>query len=434
MTLIRIASGRGSCRFGAPSVILKPKVVGTGFPDWGISFIRTYSNGKTLRNRMTLTRFVTKSAFRNKRRSVLTVLSITFSLLLLTIMMTVWHFFYFDTFSSQSAQRLITRHRVSLTQSMPAFYREKIRAIPGVVAVAPNNWFGGIYRDAKPENFFAQFGTDPEEILKIFPEFAIPADQVEAWKRDRAGVIVDSELMKKFGWKLGDRIVLKGTIYPVDLELTIRGIYTAPEPTTSVYFNQKYVEEAVSFANGKAGTFDILADSPNDVSKVATAVDDMFRNSPEPTKTESEKAFQLSFINSIGNVKAFILSICFAVVFATLLVSATTMAMSIRERTREVAVLKTLGFTRDSILKLYIGEAVIVALSGGILGCLLALVAVSGMTHAPGMGLFFSGMKVTPITLLLAIFIAGLVGLLSAIVPAYHAAKLDIVEGLRYIG
>lgn len=383
---------------------------------------------------MTLTRFVAKSAFRNKRRSVLTVLSITFSLLLLTIMMTVWHFFYFETFSSQSAQRLITRHRVSLTQSMPAFYREKIRAIPGVVAVAPNNWFGGIYRDAKPENFFAQFGTDPEEILKIFPEFSIPADQVDAWQRDRAGVIVDSELAKKFGWKLGDRIVLKGTIYPVDLELTIRGIYTAPESTTSVYFNQKYVEEAVSFANGKAGTFDILADSPNDVSKVASAVDDMFRNSPEPTKTESEKAFQLSFINSIGNVKAFILSICFAVVFATLLVSATTMAMSIRERTREVAVLKTLGFTRDSILKLYIGEAVIVALSGGVLGCLLALGAISGMTHAPGMGLFFSGMKVAPSTLLLSIFIAGMVGLLSAIVPAYHAAKLDIVEGLRYIG
>jgi len=383
---------------------------------------------------MTLTRFVTKSAFRNKRRSVLTVLSITFSLLLLTIMMTVWHFFYLDTFSSQSAQRLITRHRVSLTQSMPAFYREKIRAIPGVVAVAPNNWFGGIYKDAKPENFFAQFGTDPEEILKIFPEFAIPADQVEAWQRDRAGVIVDSELVKKFGWKIGDRIVLKGTIYPVDLELTIRGIYVAPEPTTAVYFNQKYVEEAVSFANGKAGTFDILAASPNDVSRVATAVDDMFRNSPEPTKTESEKAFQLSFINSIGTVKAFILSICFAVVFATLLVSATTMAMSIRERTREVAVLKTLGFTRDSILKLYIGEAVIVALSGGILGCFLALGAVSGMTHAPGMGLFFSGMRVTPSTLLLAILIAGMVGLLSAIVPAYHAAKLDIVEGLRYIG
>lgn len=383
---------------------------------------------------MTLSLFVTKSAFRNKRRSILTVLSLTFSLLLLTLMMTIWHAFYIDKGTAESAQRLITRHRVSLTQAMPAFYREKIRAIPGVVAIAPTNWFGGIYLDDKPEHFFAQFGTDPGEIMKIFTDFKLPEDQLQAWQRDQAGVIVDAELARKYGWKLGDRIVLKGTIYPVDLELTIRGIYTGPAPTNSVYFNQKYVEEAVSFAKGTAGTFDILTDSPNDVSKVASAVDDMFRNSPEPTKTESEKAFQLSFINSIGNVKGFILSICFAVLFATLLVSATTMAMSIRERTREVAVLKTLGFTRHSILRLYISEAVLVALTGGVLGCLLASLLVSGLAHAPGMSLFLSGMKVTAPTLLLAVFVAAAVGLLSAIVPAYHAAKLDIVEGLRFIG
>jgi len=163
-------------------------------------------------------------------------------------------------------------------------------------------------------------------------------------------------------------------------------------------------------------------------------VDAMFHNSPEPTKTESEKAFQLSFINSMGNVKAFILSICFAVVFATLLVSANTMAMSIRERTREVAVLKTLGFTRQSILRLYIGEAVLVALTGGALGCLLAAGLVIALANAPGMGFFFLGMRVTTPTFLLAIFVSAMVGLLSAIVPAYHAAKLDIVEGLRYIG
>jgi putative ABC transport system permease protein len=365
---------------------------------------------------------------------ILTVVSIAFSLLLLTLMMTIWHAFYIDKGDAESAQRLVTRHRVSLTQAMPAFYREKIRTIPGVVAVAPVNWFGGIYKDAKPENFFAQFGTDPEEIMKIFTDFTLPADQLQAWQRDRAGVIVDEQLAKKFGWRLGDRIVLKGTIYPVDLELTIRGMYTGPQPTNSVYFNEKYVEEAVSFAKGTAGTFDILADSPDNVSKVAAAVDNMFRNSPEPTKTESEKAFQLSFINSIGNVKAFILSICFAVVFATLLVSATTMAMSIRERTREVAVLKTLGFTRQSILKLYIGEGVLVALTGGALGCLLAVLMVSGLAHAPGVGLYFGGIKVTLGTLALAVFVAGMVGLLSAIIPAYHSAKLDIVEGLRYIG
>jgi putative ABC transport system permease protein len=384
---------------------------------------------------MTITRFVTKSAFRNKRRSILTVLSITFSLLLLTVMMTVWHRFYVDKGDAQSAQRLITRHRVSLTQSMPVYYREKMRTVPGVVAVAPTQWFGGLYKDeGKPENFFAQFGTDPAEIFTVMTDFKIPDDQLAAWQHDQAGCVVDSELAKKFGWKIGDRITLRGTIFPVNLELTIRGIFVAPQPSITVYFNQKYVEEAVSFAKGRSGTFNILADSPEDVPKVAAGVDAMFHNSPEPTKTESEKAFQLSFINSMGNVKAFILSICFAVVFATLLVSANTMAMSIRERTREVAVLKTLGFTRQSILRLYIGEAVLVALTGGALGCLLAAGVVIALANAPGMGFFFLGMRVTIPTFLLAIFVSAMVGLLSAIVPAYHAAKLDIVEGLRYIG
>ncbi len=383
---------------------------------------------------MTLTRFVTKSAFRNRRRSLLTVVSITFSLLLLTVMMTIWRGFYIDKGSAQSAQRLITRHRVSLTQNMPVYYREKMLTVPGVVAVAPTQWFGGLYKDDKPENFFAQFGTDPQNIFKVETDFKIPEDQLDAWQRDQAGCVVDSELAKKYGWKIGDRIVIKGTIFPVNLELTIRGIFTAPQPTITVYFNQKYVEEAVPWAKGRAGTFNILADSPDDVPKVASAIDAMFHNSPEPTKTESEKAFQLSFINSLGNVKAFILSICFAVVFATLLVSANTMAMSIRERTREVAVLKTLGFTQQRILGLYVGEAITVAILGGIFGCLLAIGLVAGMAHAPGLGFFFLGMKVTLPTILLAVVVAAAVGFMSAVVPAYHAAKLDIVEGLRYIG
>src|SRR5438045_9306423 len=170
---------------------------------------------------MTLTRFVTKNAFRNKRRSTLTVLSIAFSLLLLTLMMTIWRAFYLDQGSAESSERLVTRHRVSLTFSLPGFYREKIRAIPGVVSVVPVSWFGGIYKDQKPENFFAQFGTDPEEFFKVFRDVAIPADQVTAWQRDRQGVIVDDTLASKDGWKVGHRITLQGTIYPVNPELHI---------------------------------------------------------------------------------------------------------------------------------------------------------------------------------------------------------------------
>jgi len=383
---------------------------------------------------MTLTRFVTKSAFRNKRRSILTALSITFSLLLLTLMMTIWRGFYIDKGSAQSAQRLITRHRVSLTEALPIYYRDKMLTVPGIVAVVPTQWFGGLYKDEKPENFFAQFGTDPQEIFKVMTDFKIPDDQLTAWQHDQAGAVVDSKLAKKYSWRIGDRITLKGTIFPVDLELTIRGIFTAPQPSITLYFNRKYLEEAVSWAKGTTGTFNILADSPDDVSKVALLIDAMFRNSPYPTKTESEKAFQLTFINRLGDVKAFILSICFAVVFATLLVSANTMAMSIRERTREVAVLKTLGFTRQRILRLYVGESVLLTLIGGIVGVLLATALVEAVKHAPGMEFFTRAMKVSGGIFTTAVLVAGIVGLLSALVPAYHAAKVSIVEGLRYIG
>jgi putative ABC transport system permease protein len=382
---------------------------------------------------MTLTRFITKNAFRNKRRSILTVLSIAFSLLLLTLMMTIWRAFYLDEGSAESAERLVVRHRVSLTFSLPGFYREKIRAIPGVVAVVPVSWFGGIYKDDKPENFFAQFGTDPEEFFKVFRDIQMPDEQRIAWQRDRQGVIVDDTLAKKYGWKLGDRIVLKGNIYPVDLELYVRGIFSSYPDNKSVYFNSKYVEEAVSFFKGQAGTFSILAASPADVSKIASTVDDMFRNSPQPTKTESEKAFGLEFVAMMGNVKAFILMICSAVVFATLLVSANTMAMSIRERTREVAVLKTLGFTRQSVLGLFVSEAVALSLAGGLLGFFLGWLMIYGLTHSKQFISFFP-MKVTPGMCLLSLLIAAFVGLVSATLPSYHASKVNIVDGLRHIG
>lgn len=383
---------------------------------------------------MTLTRFVSKNAFRNKRRSILTVLSIAFSLLLLTLMMTLWRSFYMSDASAESAQRLITRHKVSLTFNLPGYYREKIRSVPGVVAVVPTSWFGGLYKDDKSENFFAQFGVDPEEFFKVYRDVTISPKEVEDWQHDRQGVIVDDTLAKKYGWKLGDRIVLKGTIYPVDLELYIRGIFHSQPDDQSVYFNAKYVEEAVPFFKGKAGTFGILADSPDDVSKVAAAVDDLFRNAPEPTKTESEKAFGLEFVAMLGNVKAFILSICAAVVFATLLVSANTMAMSIRERTREVAVLKTLGFTRNAVLGLFVSEAVALSLAGGLLGALGAYGFVAGISRAMQGMSFFPIVPVSLASILVAILIAGVVGLLSAAIPSYHASQVNIVDGLRHIG
>lgn len=379
---------------------------------------------------MTLTTFVRKNSFRNKRRSILTMVSIAFSLLLLTFMITVWRGFYIDKGSAQSTQRLVTRNRVSLAFTMPAFYREKIRAVPGVVAIIPVNWFGGQYKDDKPANFFAQFGTDPAEFSKVYPDAGLPPDQDAAWQRDQAGVIVDDQLAKKYGWKIGDRLMIKGTIFPINLQLNIRGIFKTLG-FQAIYFNQKYVEEGVPYMKGQHGTYTIMVDSPQNVGRVGAAVDDMFRNSPAQTKSESEKAYQLGFISMLGNVKAFILSIALAVVFAILLVSANTMAMSIRERTREVAVLKTLGFKRSTILGLFIGEGVTLALVGGIVGSLLATGLGAAMSNGPG---FAAALRVPPGTMLFTWVVAALVGFLSAVIPAYTASRINIVEGLRHIG
>jgi len=382
---------------------------------------------------MTLAQFVTRNAFRNRRRSLLTVLSITFSLLLLTIMMAIWRGFYIDQGAPDSALRIMTRHRVSLAFFLPGYYRDKIRGLPGVAHVVPMTWFGGKYKDDRPENFFAQFATDPSEYLEVAADKIVPADQVKAWQQDRTGCLVDEALASKHGWKLGDRVVLLGNIFPANLELTIRGIYRMDPPNNSLYFHAKYLEESIGWFKDKAGFYFIRVNSPKQVAQLSREIDDMFHNSPEPTKSESEKAFQLDFIATLGNVKAFILGICGAVVFAILIVSANAMAMSIRERTREMAVLRTLGFTRGRLLILSLAESVTLGLIGGAVGVFLAALALFLVGKSPLPGLP-TAMKVTWPIVLASLLTASFVGLLSAIVPAYNASRTDIVDGLRHIG
>jgi putative ABC transport system permease protein len=381
---------------------------------------------------VTLTRFVTRSAFRNQLRSLLTVASIAFSLLLLSVMLTLWRSFYIDKGAPDSALRIMTRHKVSLANFLPIYYRDKIRSVPGVVHVVPMTWFGGRYKDDKPENFFAQFATDPDEYFSVAADKIMAPDQLEAWKKDRAGCVVDVALAGKHNWKLGDRITLQGSIFPTNLDLTIRGIYTIDPPQSSLYFHAKYLEESVSWFKDTAGFYFTRVDTPENMPKAARAIDATFHNTPAPTKSESEQAFRLDFIATLGNVKAFILSICGAVVFTMLLVCANTMAMSIRERTREVAVLRTLGFTRDRIFQLLLSEALAIALLGGLVGVLLATLIIGALSR-PGIGLPVA-MHMTFATALAVMLVAAFIGLASALIPSYRASRLRIVDALRYIG
>ncbi len=383
---------------------------------------------------MTLGSFVLRNTFRNRRRSLLTMISISFSLLLLTLMICIWRSFYVDQVAPEASRRLVIRDRVSLAFFLPEYYREKIRAVPGIKGVVPITWFGGRYIDDKPQHFFAQLGTDPEEYLKVASDKIIPEDQIKAWQRDRTGAIVDTTLAEKYGWKIGDRVTLQANIFPVDLNLTIRGIYHRDPPQNALYFNAKYLEESVSWFKGQAGWYAAQVDSADHVAQASRIIDDMFRNSPLQTKTESEKAFQLGFIASLGNVKAFILGICGAVVFAIMLVSANTMAMSIRSRTREVAVLKTLGFTSRRVLSVFVSESVALSLSGGVLGVIVAIPVISGLTHRfIGLGVPLD-MKVKLPTVVLSLATAFVLGIVSGYLPAYKASHMNIVDGLRHIG
>jgi putative ABC transport system permease protein len=383
---------------------------------------------------MTLGSFVVRNTFRNKRRSLLTMVSISFSLLLLTLMICIWRSFYVDQVAPEAARRVITRDRVSLAFLLPAYYRDKIRSVPGVVAVAPLTWFGGRYIDDRPEHFFSQVGTDPDEYLKVASDKIVSPDQLKAWQQDRTGALVDERLAKRYGWKIGDRVTIQGKIFPANLDLTIRAIYHRDPPQNALYFNAKYLEESVSWFKGQVGWYAAQVDSADDVARVSRDVDAMFRNSPLQTKTESEKAFQLGFVASLGNVKAFILGICGAVVFAIMLVSANTMAMSVRGRTREVAVLKTLGFTRKRVLSIFVSESIGLALAGGVLGVLAAIPVIYFLTRgfiALGVPL---AMKVNVQTAGLSLMVALLLGLVSGYLPAYNVSRINIVEGLRHVG
>jgi putative ABC transport system permease protein len=293
-------------------------------------------------------------------------------------------------------------------------------------------WFGGKYKDDKPENYFAQFATDPAEYMLVAADKQMPAEQLAAWQHDRAGCIADSTLAEKHGWKIGDHIQLQGNIFPADLDLTLRGIYTIDPPSSNLYFDQEYLSQSVDWFKDTAGFYFIRTDSAEDMPKVARAIDDEFHNAAQQTKSESEQAFKLDFIATLGNVKAFILSICGAVVFTTLLVCANTMAMSIRERTREVAVLRTLGFTRRSILSLLLGESVTIAVLSGLLGLLFAALILKLLVR-PGIALP-TQLVLKPLTMLTVMLVAAVVGLVSGLIPSYRASHVGIVDGLRHIG
>ncbi len=382
--------------------------------------------------------FIFKNSLRNRRRSLLTIASVAMSLCLLGVLFALYRSFFHGDQTPESALRLITRHRVSLTVALPGSYEQKIRTIPGVREVSVYSWFQGVYKDARdPNNFFARFAVEPEQALRILSEWKFTDEERKAFISQRTAAVASDLLAKIHNWKIGDKITIKGDIYPVTLEFTLVGFYRDVDKTKTMIFNNEYLQQAMGVNNRRyntVGTFYTLAESPEAVPRIAKAIDDMFENAPEPTKTESEKNFMLSFVSFLGNVKMFLLSVCGAVTFTILLVSANTMAMSVRERIREVGILKTLGFTNGEILGIVLGEAMVISLIGGILGTVMSVLLCGAVRSMPTNFQQLETLRLTPDVAVLCVGVALLIGFSSALIPAATASRTPILESLRYTG
>lgn len=378
---------------------------------------------------------VWKNAIRNRRRTFLTISSLGFSLCLLGLMMAIYYALYLGATPPAQALRLATRNRVSITLPMPAFYLERILRTPGVKEAMPWQWFGGTYKDQRdPNNFFARFGVDAKKLFLIHPETILPDEQKQAFIGDRRGCLVGKKLAAKHGFKLGDRITIVGDIYPMDLEVFVRGIYDSEMGTETLFFHWDYVRENPSFAPARAAmlsSISILVDAPESVPTVIKAIDDQFRNATVQTRTETERAFALGFLNMMGNIKAILLVVCGAVTFTILLVSANTMAMSVRERVREVAILKTLGFTPKAILGIVLSESMLISLMGAGVGYVLASVLCGMIRQGPAFNAEISRLAIQPPVLVAMMLAALTIAVASAFVPAWMAAKVSILDALR---
>jgi putative ABC transport system permease protein len=373
---------------------------------------------------------VLPNLLRRKVRTGLTMGSFAVALFLFGILAVVRGAFQ-QGVEVAGADRLVVVNKVSIIQPLPLSYRDRLARLPGVAQVTFANWFGGVYQDER--NFFPQFAIDRDSYRQMFPEFVVPDDQWQAFLADREGCIVGQALAERFQWKVGDRIPLKGAIFPGMWEFNIRGTYRGRRPqddTTQFWFRWDYLDERRTFGKGFVGWYTARIADPDDAVRVIKAIDVGFANSPWETKTDTEKAFAASWVKQMGNIELLLLSVGGVVFFTLLLVTGNTMAIAVRERLRDLAVLKAVGFSDGFVLILILAETMVVAAVGGSAG--LALAKLFTLRGDPTGGLlpFF---YLPPNTIVLGFALAMLVGLLAGLLPALSAMRLRVVDALRKV-
>ena len=385
---------------------------------------------------MFLLKLLLKNAFRHKLRTGLTMVGLVVAICAFGLLRTIVDAWYAGVEGSSST-RLITRSNISLTFALPLNYAQRLRAVEGVRQVSWANWFGGVYITER--NFFPQFAVDPTTYLPLYPEYRLPEAEKLAFFRDRQGAIVGRKLANKFGWKIGDQIPLRGTIYPGTWTFTLRGIWDGADAKTDesqLLMHWGYINEAIrQRAKGRAdavGVYIVGIDEPNNAALVGQRVDKLFANSLAETMTETEAAFQLSFVSMSEAILVAVRAVSFIIVLIIMAVMANTMTMTARERLAEYATLKALGFSPGFVVRLLFGESLLIALLGGLAGLLLTLPLAAVFRAA--VGTLFPVFQVSPLTMALQLAAAIVVGVVAAAWPAWKMSRLDIVAGLRHAG
>ena len=382
-------------------------------------------------------KLIFKNVFRAKLRTSLTIVGLVISIVAFGLLQTVVDA-WFAGANASSAARMVTRNAISLVFPMPAYYRDRIKAVPGVKAVAHSQWFGGIY--IEPKNFFPQFAVDSDNFFEMYPEFLLKPEELLAFKKDRQGAIVGRKLADQFGWKVGDVIPIRGTIFPGNWQMTIRGIFDGKDETTitrQFYFQWNYINEFLikRFPRraDQIGIFNIEVTDPGRIADIAKTIDAEFKNSLAETLTETEKSFQLGFIAQSEAIVVAIRIVSFVVIFIIMAVVANTMAMTARERLAEYATLKALGFSPGFVAALVFGEAMMLALIGAGIGILLTFPVAQGFAASPA-GAVFASFRVSSATVVMQVASAVVVGFMAALVPGWRSANIKIVDGLRHAG
>ena len=384
---------------------------------------------------MFIFKLLLKNAFRHKLRTALTLFGLVVALSAFGLLRTIVGAWYAGVEGSSST-RLVTRSAISLTFPLPLNYAQRIKGVDGVAGISWSNWFGGVYITER--NFFPQFAVEPTSYLALYPEYRLRADERLAFMRDRQGAIVGRKLANKFGWKVGDQIPLRGTIYPGTWTFNLRGIWDGAEAKTDesqLLFHWDYLNESIRKRFGSradyVGVYIVGINEPQNAALISQRLDAEFKNSRAETLTETESAFQLIFVSMSEAILVAIEAVSYIIVVIIMAVMANTMTMTARERLAEYATLKALGFAPGFVVKLLFGESLLIALLGGLAGLALTIPLAAAFGSAAGS--LFPAFHVTPLTMALQLLAALIVGAVAAAWPAWKMSRIDIVQGLRHV-